>query len=121
MNTFSIHGITSDVADFSGKNDTVIGTKVPETMKTRLESIAAEEDRTVSYVIRQLIIRGLSLYEMDGNLRGEAPAKAMRQLAPVVARIERGEISKQDVQRMIDSQDIKPRRTTRIPVGGKVR
>ena len=84
--------------------------------------VAEETDRPLGYVARELSLRGWSLYEVDGKLRGEAPAKAMRQLAPVVARIERGEMSKADVQRMIDSQDDAPkRRTVKIPVGGKAR
>lgn len=103
------------------KKDVGIATRVPDSIKRRLDEIADEHDRKPAYVIRELLLRGLSLYEVDGKLRGEAPAKAMRQLAPVVARIERGEMTKQDVQRMIESQDEPKRRTLKIPVGGKAR
>jgi hypothetical protein len=58
--------------------------------------------------------------EVFGVIEG-GESEAMRQLAPVVARIERGEMTKQEVQPMIDSQEEKPRRTLKIPVGGKAR
>jgi predicted transcriptional regulator len=101
--------------EFTGKKEIVIGTKIPETLKSRLDEIAEYEDRQISYVVRELMLRGLSLYDIDGKLRGEAPAKAMRQLAPVVARIERGEMSRQDVQRMVESTE-----TIKVPVRKKV-
>jgi predicted transcriptional regulator len=97
------------------KKDVGIATRIPESIDQRLKEIADEHDRKPAYVIRELLLRGLSLYEMDGNLRGEAPAKAMRQLAPVVARIERGEMSRQDVQRMVESTE-----TIKVPVRKKV-
>jgi predicted transcriptional regulator len=104
------------------KKDVGISTRVSDSVNRRLLEIADEHDRKPAYVIRELLMRGLSLYEVDGKLRGEAPAAAMRQLAPVVARIERGEMTKKDVQRMIESHDeVKPRRTLKIPVGGKAR
>jgi hypothetical protein len=82
--------------------------------------VAEETDRPLGYVARELSLRGLMLYELDGKLRGEAP-RSDRKLAPVVARIEPG-LTKKDVQKMLDRQDeTKPRRTTKIPVGGKAR
>jgi predicted transcriptional regulator len=116
------------VAANDEKKDVGISTRVSDTVDRRLKEIADEHDRKPAYVIRELLLRGLSLYEADGKLRGEAPIKAMRQLAPVVARIERGEMSKADVQRMIEQPEIaeierriKPRKTVKIPVGGKAR
>jgi hypothetical protein len=94
----------------------------------RLTEIADSEDRPVGYIARELMLRGLSLYELDGKLRGEAQAAspALKLLAPVVARIDRGEINKADVQRMIEAADIaeiekrvKPRRV-KVAVRGKV-
>jgi hypothetical protein len=92
--------------------------KMPISIMARLKEIAEFEDRPLGYIGRELMVRGLALYEMDGKIRGEAATETMRRLAPVVARIDRPEMTKQEIRRSLEEQ---PRRTTKIPVGGKAR
>jgi hypothetical protein len=40
-------------------------------MKREIDRIADEHDRAPAYVIRELLIRGLTLYQQDGQLREE--------------------------------------------------
>ena len=61
----------------SEKKDVVVGMKVSESTKRILDRIADEEDRTISYITRELMLRGLSLYQSDGKLKDDGPvAKA---------------------------------------------
>lgn len=104
--------------DSKKKSETVLINLDPE-MFALLESIRIREDRARGYVARELMIRGMSLYEIDGKLRGEAPAGTSvtsttvdvgakrKQLAPVVMKIEPGKAA---AQRMIDEVELKPRK-----------
>jgi hypothetical protein len=51
------------------KKELPITMKVSESLRQTLESIGAKEDRPLGYVARELMVRGLSLYRMDGQLR----------------------------------------------------
>ena len=79
------------VAENYEKKDVGIATRVPESTKRLLEEIAYDHDRKVGYVIRELLGRGLALYEIDGRLkdvaRASVRAAAEVNLAPVVAAI----------------------------------
>lgn len=95
-----------------------LGLKVTASLLELLGEISEKEDRPLGYVARELMIRGISLYEIDGKLRG-VPGTTVTSttvnvgtkktsLAPVVANIGPG---KADAQRMIDEADIaKPRK-----------
>jgi hypothetical protein len=113
------------------KKSEQIAVKVDPDVFKQLSEIAQREERPLGQLVRMLMLRGLSLYQQDGKLRGDAPnhTEALQQLAPVVAYIEGGgQVTKQDVQRMIDAADIseiekrlKPRKNTiKVPVRGKV-
>jgi len=53
------------------KKEVGISTRVADSLKRELDAIADEHDRKPAYVIRELLIRGLSLYRRDGKLRDE--------------------------------------------------
>jgi hypothetical protein len=95
------------------KKEAGIGTRIPESVKRRIEEIAVSEERKVADVIRLLLLRGLALYEQDGRMRDDQ--KPDRKLAPVVARIGRDEMSKQEIQRSLDKSE-----TIKVPVRKKV-
>lgn len=116
------------VADYVGKKEFVVGAKVSESLRQRLDEIAAHEDRERSYVIRELMLRGLALYEVDGELRHDQRpvAHTKPRLASVPATITPGrhvqqppEITKRDAQKMVDDVEIRP--TRKIPVGRKAK
>lgn len=62
----------------------VVGTKVTESTKRQLEEIAAADDRTVSYVIRELMLRGLALYQVDGLVKGDPPPGTRKTATKIV-------------------------------------
>jgi hypothetical protein len=72
------------------KKDVPLPMKVTESIKLELERIAIALDRPVSYVARELMLRGLGLYEIDGLLRDAGPEKKR----PLGKRI--GEITKKE-------------------------
>ncbi len=105
--------------------------KISETSKSDLDEICMLEDRHLSYVARELMLRGLALYRLDGRLKDDMrpgvtattntvqkePSK--KPLAPVVARIEPGPevLLKNEIRRTINAAEIdeiekrlKPRR-----------
>ena len=86
------------------KKDVVVGMKVGESVKRMLDRIADDTDRTISYVARELMIRGLALYQADGQLKDDLNRTTERHLAPVVARIAPAN-ERRDAQRMIDEAD----------------
>ncbi len=65
-------GTTSVVTSNFEKKEITIGMKVQETIRRQIEEIAADEDRPVGYVARELMIRGIALYRLDGKLRDES-------------------------------------------------
>lgn len=106
------------------KKEIVVGLKVGASTKRSLDRIVAEHDRTISYVARELLLRGLAAYEADGILRAaDATPKADRQIAPVVATIHGGQPTKADVRRMIEQPEIdeierriKPNKRQTVPL-----
>ncbi len=46
-----------------------IGVKIPESLYQILEEVCQAEDRPVGYVARELMVRGLALYRVDGFLK----------------------------------------------------
>lgn len=99
------------------KKEASLAMKIAPSIKRQVEQIAEKEDRTVSYVASELMVRGLMLYELDGRLKGSPPGvlaseitvgPAKKKKAPVVARIEPGPktVTKADVRRMLDDDDV---------------
>lgn len=70
------------------KKDAPIATRVPDAMKRQLDAIAEEHDRTVGYIIRELLGRGLAMYQADGQLRQSGIPAAEVRVGKVVAKIE---------------------------------
>lgn len=95
--------------DVIEKKDVVVGMKIGESVKRMLDRIADEQDRTISYVARELMIRGLALYHLDGNLKDDMSVPA-RRLAPVVATITPAVDPKDEVRQMVNAG------TQRVPV-----
>lgn len=56
----------------STKKSEQIAFKVVPAVAAQLSEIAAQEDRPVGYVARELMMRGLALYQQDGQLKGGA-------------------------------------------------
>lgn len=52
-----------------GKKEITVGTRIDEETQRKLERIVDLEDRKIGYVVRELMLRGLALYEIDGKLR----------------------------------------------------
>lgn len=88
------------------KKSVQIAVKLPESLYATIETICAAEDRPTGYVARELMIRGLGLYQRDGRLRDEAG------MAPVVASIS-GQQSKAEIKRSLEKIEIG--KTQRIP------
>jgi hypothetical protein len=66
---------------FEGKKVLNVGVKVNEEMRQELEAIAAAEDRPMSYVVRELAVRGLALYKQDGRLKATEAEENILQTA----------------------------------------
>jgi hypothetical protein len=69
------------------KKTQTLAMKVQASLLDRLNDIAEHEDRPIGYVARELMVRGLGLYEQDGRLRGSQAANSSEK-APIVARID---------------------------------
>ena len=61
--------VTSPMRILSGKKEIVVGCKISQKEKEILDDICAKEDRTRSYVLRELAMRGLATYSIDGRLK----------------------------------------------------
>lgn len=103
------------------KKDVGIATRISESMKREIDRLADEHDRTPAYIIRELLTRGLALYQADGRLKDEN--KPERRLAPVLATITPAIDPKADVRRMINDEDLAeaarrttPRKTQRMGI-----
>lgn len=57
------------MAVLQGKKEIVVGSKVSQPEFDVLQWICDLEDRSMSYVLRELAIRGLSQYFADGRLK----------------------------------------------------
>lgn len=54
---------------FEGKKEVVVGSKVSQSENDELLRICQKEDRSMSYVLRELAMRGLVLYLQDNHLK----------------------------------------------------
>ena len=70
------------------KKTQTLAMKVQSSLFERLTGIAETEDRPIGYVARELMLRGLGLYEVDGRLRDVRPTMAGGEKATIVARID---------------------------------
>jgi hypothetical protein len=52
-----------------GKKEVVVGSKVSQSEFDVFQGICESEDRSMSYVLRELAIRGLAYYLVDGRLK----------------------------------------------------
>lgn len=52
-----------------GKKEIVVGAKISQAEADAFQSICDTEDRSMSYVLRQLALRGLAQYKRDGILK----------------------------------------------------
>lgn len=59
------------------KKEIMIGTKVGESVKREIDRIADADNRKAAYVIRELLMRGLTLYRLDGKLRDDSKPGVM--------------------------------------------
>jgi len=87
------------MASISEKKSEQVAVKLAPATLEMIEQICQIEDRPVGYVVRELMVRGLSQYQIDGRLR-DLP-QPERHLAPVVATIAPAN-ERSDAQRMID-------------------
>ena len=53
------------------KKDQPLALRVPVSLLKLINEISDKEDRPVGYVARELMIRGLALYQNDGKLRDD--------------------------------------------------
>jgi hypothetical protein len=60
---------TSFMPIFEGKRLEFVGVKFNQAEKEYLEKIAADEDRALSYIVRELALRGLVQYLKDKNIK----------------------------------------------------
>jgi hypothetical protein len=96
------------------KKDVVVGTKIPESLKQEIDDIAAQHDRTVSYVLREFLIRGLSLYRVDGQIKGEPVAASDNVVATI------GPGSLEETRRLYEQNQAANNAETRAKFGGKL-
>lgn len=98
--------------------------KVADSTRRELESICEAQDRTLSYVARELMIRGLAAFRSDGLLKEPVTE---RPLAPVVAHIGPADAAAaadiDEVRRTISDDEVaeiesrlRPRRTRNVAV-----
>jgi len=90
---------------FVKKSEQIAMKLIPDLL-AELEQISRDEDRPLGYVARELMIRGLALYRVDGRLRDEP--QAAKHLAPVVATIGPAThaMTKAEIQRTINADEI---------------
>jgi hypothetical protein len=65
------------------KKEVTVGVRIAESTKRQLDKIVEAEDRTIGYVARELMIRGLALYQIDGRLRDEGQTGVKSLKAPL--------------------------------------
>jgi hypothetical protein len=54
---------------FEGKKVNMVGVKLSQSMEDIFQEICKELDRPMSYVVRELALRGLAQYVKDGQLK----------------------------------------------------
>ncbi len=61
--------LTFRVAVLQGKKVIVVGSKISQSELDAFQAICDREDRSMSYVLRELAVRGLAYYYADGQLK----------------------------------------------------
>lgn len=69
MNLIENFATVSYMPIFEGKRLEFVGVKFNEAEKSQFEKIGEDQDRAMSYVVRELALRGLVLYLQDRNLK----------------------------------------------------
>ena len=64
------------------KKDQPLALRVPISLLNTIEEISEAEDRPVGYVARELMVRGLALYQRDGMLRDAQSENGRANLEP---------------------------------------
>lgn len=59
----------SHVPNLAGKKVVVVGSKVSQAVADELHTISVNFDRTTSYIVRELLVRGLAQFYRDGEYR----------------------------------------------------
>ena len=81
--------LTSRVANLQGKKEVVVGAKISQGEFDALQIICLAEDRKMSYVLRELAMRGLAQYLQDRRIRitpeEEAIIRSGAKFDPVVS------------------------------------
>jgi hypothetical protein len=104
-----------DVPKSLEKKNENFSLKMPVSLLKLLGEIAEAEDRPLGYVGRELMIRGLALYQSDGRLRDEPNTH----IAPVVARISPGDQqTREEIEHQLRNggMPIAPTGRTKIPL-----
>jgi hypothetical protein len=94
---------------FDGKRLELIGVKFTEREKQEMEKIAAIEDRSLSYVVRELALRGYTLYLQDDEYRlSQEESETARRLLT-----ERGgNVQMMDKPKMVSVETLTPKAKT---------
>jgi plasmid stability protein len=106
---------------------TSINLRITPEFRAELETLAAYHGLSMSSYAHSILVKGVRRERQELNdvlpIASQSERRVNRKVpAPVVARIEPGQMSKREIQRSLENQDeLKPRRTTKIPVGGKAR
>lgn len=61
--------VNCPVPSIQGKKEIVVGAKVSQAVFDALQGICDREDRSMSYVLRELALRGMAAYLTDHALR----------------------------------------------------
>lgn len=68
--------LTCHMSVLEGVKEVVVGSKVSRSEFDILQAICTKEDRSMSYVLRELAIRGLAYYLQDGLIKASAEEDA---------------------------------------------
>jgi len=63
------------------RKDFQLSARVTDDLKKRVAQIAEIEDRTESWVVEQLILRGLQMYEQGGSLKAAEQTNRRKKVA----------------------------------------
>lgn len=102
------------------KKETRLNLRITPGFRAEIEQLAEYHGLTLSSYAHSVLVKAIrrERQELAGDLPNVNQSERRvhdKQRAPVVARIERGEMSKQDVQRMVEST-----KTIKVPVRKKV-
>lgn len=96
------------VGSESEKKDQPLALRVPSSLLNKLNEISRLDDRPLGYVARELMVRGLSLYQHDGKLR-DIDLKGERMVngkSPPENSVPTEDLSYEDFMREIDLLNI---------------